>query len=115
MYFVPIVLALGGIALGVVGYLGLTERLPRNRYSGVRTPATMRGDRAFRVGNKVAGPPTLAGGVVGLAGAILAWAMPTDGGLLTVVIVGTAVMLTLTIVGGVRGARAAAEVTDPDS
>ncbi|MFI6599628.1 SdpI family protein [Nonomuraea sp. NPDC050536] len=110
----PLVLVLGGLALGVVGYLGLAGRLPRNNVAGVRTAATMRSDTAFRVANKVAGVPALAGGGVGLAGAVTAWLLPTDEGVFLAVIVAVAGMLALTVTGAVMGVRAATAVTDQE-
>ena len=58
------VLLLAGVALVVVGTLGWRGRLPRNRFAGVRTAATMRSPEAFAVANRVAGPPTVAAGAV---------------------------------------------------
>ncbi|GAA3463625.1 hypothetical protein GCM10018963_56380 [Saccharothrix longispora] len=49
-------LAAGGPSSAVVGCLGMAERLPCNRFAGVRTPATMRGDAAFKAADKAAGP-----------------------------------------------------------
>ncbi|MEV0237279.1 SdpI family protein [Nonomuraea sp. NPDC050786] len=106
MDVLPLLLVFTGLAAGVVGCLGLAERLPRNNVAGVRTPSTMRSDRAFRVANKAAGVPTLTGGGVALAGAVAAWLLPTEEGALTAVIVAVAGMLALTILGGVMGVRA---------
>ncbi|WP_447004276.1 SdpI family protein [Saccharothrix isguenensis] len=114
MDFLPLVLVVGGVALGVVGYLSLTERLPRNGYAGVRTPSTMRSDTAFRVGNKAAGLPTLVGGIVALAGAVVGWSMPTGEALLVVVMVATIAMLALVVAGGVLGVRAARAVGEEE-
>ena len=68
--FVPLVL---GLVVATVGVLGFLERLPRNRFGGVRTPATLRDDETFRVGNKVAGLPIAVGGAVGILGGRWAW------------------------------------------
>ncbi|MGP3913014.1 SdpI family protein [Nonomuraea sp. 10N515B] len=103
MDVLPPLLVFEGLAAGIVGCLGLAGRLPRNNVAGVRTPSTMRSETAFRVANKAAGVPTLTGGGVALAGAVAAWLLPTDEGVLTVVIVAAIGMLTLTILGGVMG------------
>ena len=108
------VLALGGVTIGVVGYLGLVERLPRNRFAGLRTPGTLRSDAAFRVANKAAGGPTIIGGAVAVVGAVVAWFMPTDGALLAVVIGTSVAMLPPMIVGVLRGAAAAKAVPDQE-
>jgi hypothetical protein len=55
------------VALVAVGVAGLAERLPRNRWIGVRSPAVQRSDEAWRVGHRAggaalvaaAGPPLL--------------------------------------------------------
>lgn len=109
------VLALGGVVVGVVGYLGLAERLPRNRFAGLRTPTTMRSDAAFRAANKAAGVPTIIGGIIPLVGGIVAWFMPSDGALLAVVIVASVAMLPPMLVGVLRGVNAAQAVPDPES
>jgi hypothetical protein len=110
---VSLVPLLGGLLVAVVGFLGLTESLPRNRFGGVRTSATMRDDEAFRVGNKVAGLPTMVGGLVGVLGGGVAFLMPGTGGLLASVIIGVTGMLAITFAAGVLGHRAAASLPDP--
>jgi SdpI/YfhL protein family len=103
-------LVLMGLALLAVAVLGLRRRLPRNRWIGVRTPASLRSDAAFAVANQVAAAPLGAAGAVALAGgtALLAGA---GGGLgwvlLAVSLVGAVV---LAGVGGVAGDRAAGAV-----
>src|SRR5262245_1207162 len=99
---VPLVVGLG---IGAVGALGWRERLPRNRFAGVRTPATLRSDAAFRVANKVAGLPVLVAGAVGaLSGAVaLAAGM-------VVALVGLFGMVAIAVAGGILGHRAAAAV-----
>lgn len=110
MTLLPLVPLVGGVALLVVGALGLTGRLPRNRYAGVRTAATLRSEEAFRLGNKVAGLPTIAAGAIGVLGAGAGWL--TDPLLAT--ILSAAGLLTLTVAGGVLGSKAAAAVPDPE-
>ncbi|MCE6999351.1 SdpI family protein [Saccharothrix sp. S26] len=101
-----LVLGFGGLVVGLVGYLGLTERLPRNRFVGLRTPATMRSDATFRAANKAAGPPTIIGGVIGVVGAVVAWFVPNDGALLAAVLVTSIGMMPPMVVGMLRGLRA---------
>ncbi|MBB6347460.1 hypothetical protein FHU36_004005 [Nonomuraea muscovyensis] len=113
MDVLPPLLVFAGLAAGIVGCLGLAGRLPRNNIAGVRTPTTMRSDTAFRA-NKAAGVPPLTGGGVALTGAVAAWLLPTDEGVLTVVIVAAIGMLALTILGGVTGVRAAKAVPDQE-
>ncbi|GAA4421339.1 SdpI family protein [Actinokineospora soli] len=110
MTLLPLLPLVAGAALLVVGFLGFTGRLPRNRYAGVRTAATLRSDEAFRVGNKVAGLPTVAAGAIGVLGATAGW--------LTNPLLGTVLalagLLTLTVAGGVLGTKAAAAVPEPE-
>jgi SdpI/YfhL protein family len=102
---VPLVV---GLAIAVVGVLGLRERLPRNRFGGVRTPATMRTDRAFRVANKVAGLPLAVAGAVG-AGSGLVGLLGVS---LVVAGVGFAGMAGIALAGGILGHRAAEALPD---
>jgi hypothetical protein len=102
---VPLVV---GLIIAVVGVLGACERLPRNRFGGVRTPATMRTDRTFLVANKVAGlPVAVAGGVGALSGAV-----GLLGTSLVVAGVGFVGMVGIALGGGILGHRAAEAVPD---
>jgi SdpI/YfhL protein family len=103
-------LVLAGVALLAIAVLGLRRRLPRNRWVGVRTAATLRSNAAFAVANQVAAAPLGAAGAVAAAGGVallagadgtLAWA------LLAVSAAGATV---LAGVGGVAGDRAASAV-----
>jgi SdpI/YhfL family protein len=108
--FVPLVV---GLIVAAVGVLGLLERLPRNRFGGVRTPATLRDDETFRVGNKVAGLPIAVGGAVGILGGVVALLMT---GAAAIVVTVLAVLGTVLIAaaGGVLGHRAAEAVPAPE-
>lgn len=110
MTLLPLAPLVAGLSLLVVGLLGFTERLPRNRYAGVRTASTLRDDDAFRVGNKVAGLPIAVAGVVGVLGAVVGWLMPSPVLACALALVG---LLAITVAGGLLGARAAAAVPEP--
>ncbi|MGH3879957.1 MAG: SdpI family protein [Actinophytocola sp.] len=101
---VPLVV---GLVVAAVGVLGWLERLPRNRFAGVRTPATLRGDRAFRLANKVAGPPLTAAGLVGVVSGAMGLAAGT-----VVVLVGLVGMVAIAVAGGVLGHRSAQALPD---
>jgi hypothetical protein len=107
--FVPLVV---GLVVAIVGTLGFLERLPRNRFGGVRTPATMRDDETFRVGNKVAGLPIAVGGAVGIVGGAISLAMTGAAAVVVMVIalLGTAA---IAAAGGILGHRAAEAVPAP--
>ncbi len=108
---VPIVL---GVFVGWGGFLGFREKLPRERGAGVRTAATMRSEEAFRLGNKVAGLPTLTGGVIAVLAGVAALFMPDTFGLLLASFVGVVGMIALVAAGGMLGNRAAATVPEPE-
>ncbi len=107
-----VVLLGAGAALLTVGLLGWRGRLPRNRFAGIRTPATLRSDTAFAAANRVAAPPVLAAGAIcATAGAL---ALGADGALLTVIVaVAGAGTVALLIAGGLLGHRVAAAVQSP--
>lgn len=106
-----VLLAAGG-GLITVGLLGWRQRLPRNRFAGVRTPATLRSDAAFVAANRVAAPPVLAAGAVCAAGGGLA--LGADGPAL-IMIVGVAGIgaVGLLLAGGLLGHRVAAAIPSP--
>jgi hypothetical protein len=91
-----------GLGVGVVGVLGWLERLPRNRFFGVRTQATLRDERTFRMANKIAGPPLAVAGVVGMVGGAVGLAAGY-----VIALIGLAGMVAIAIAGGVLGHRAA--------
>jgi hypothetical protein len=109
---VPIVL---GVLVGWGGFLGWREKLPRDRGAGVRTAATMRSDEAFRVGNKVAGLPTLVGGLIGVVGGVAGLLMPDTGGLIVATVVGLIGLFALLAGGAVLGNQAASTVPEPSN
>ncbi len=101
---------LAGAGLLAVAVLGARSRLPRNRWAGVRTAATLRTDETFTLANRVAALPVGAAGAVAAVGgaALLAGA---DGPLAWVVLAISAVgAVVLAGVGGMIGDRAAAAV-----
>jgi uncharacterized membrane protein len=109
MLAVPAILLIAaGLAVATVGLLGLTGRLPRNRFAGVRTSATLRDEESFRLANRVAGLPTGVAGAVGMLAGLAGALAPTAGGRLVSVIIGVVGLLAITVGAGVLGHRAAA-------
>ncbi|MTD56171.1 SdpI family protein [Amycolatopsis pithecellobii] len=110
------VLALIPVVLGLMvawgGLLGWREKLS-DRGAGVRTDATLRSDEAFRVGNKVAGLPTIVAGVVGIFAGVAGLVMPTTAGTIVAAVVGLVGMFALVAAGGMLGHRAALAVPEP--
>ena len=101
-----------GRVVATVGVLGFLERLPRNRFGGVRTPATLRDAETFRVGNKVAGLPIAVGGGVGVLGGAVALAM-TGAAAIVVAVLALLGALAIAAAGGVLGHRAAEAMPEP--
>ncbi|ALG14412.1 SdpI family protein [Kibdelosporangium phytohabitans] len=107
-----IALAVGGLAVAVTGLLGFRERLPLNRYAGVRTTASMRDADTFRVANKVAGLPFVVAGLIGVLGGILLLVLQSGG--LVAVLVSAGGMLVIAGAGGLLGHKAALAVPEPE-
>ncbi len=61
-------LLLTGLALVTVAALGARARLPRNRFAGVRTRASLHSGPAFVAANRVAAPLLGAAGAIALVG-----------------------------------------------
>ncbi|HKS51293.1 MAG TPA: SdpI family protein [Pseudonocardiaceae bacterium] len=101
-----VVLVIAGVALLTVGLLGWRQRLPRNRFAGIRTPATLRSDAAFIVANRVAAPPVLAAGALCAVGGGLVLGS-TGPALMMIVSVTGAGVVGLLLAGGLLGHRAA--------
>lgn len=108
-----IVLALAGLAIGTVGFLGWRGALRRNPFAGVRTRATMRDDETFRLANQVGGLPMLVAGLVGVVGGVVAFGMPSGTGTVIAVLIGVAGMIGMSLAGGLLGHRAAAAMPEP--
>jgi uncharacterized membrane protein len=102
-----VVLAVAGLGLAVIGYLGWRVRLPRNRFAGVRTPTAMRSDDTFRVANQVAGVPVMVAGLVGVFGGVAAFFLPSAAATVTTLVIVVLGMGGLAVAGGVLGNRAA--------
>ena len=102
----PIAVVVAGVLVALSGVLGWIGKLPRNRLAGVRTASTMRSERAFAVGNRVAGPAITLGGLAAVVAGLLGIFLPVgeaDGTILA----GVLLMAVLAIVGGILGSRAA--------
>jgi hypothetical protein len=107
---VPVVL---GLLVGFGGFLGFRERLTREGGTGVRTEAALRSEEAFKLANRVAALPTMAGGAIAVLTGLAGLAMPTTGGLVSAALAGVLAMVLLVMGGGVLGNRAALTVPAP--
>jgi uncharacterized membrane protein len=107
-----VILLVASAGLLTVGLLGWRRWLPRNRFAGIRTPATLRSEAAFRAANRVAAPPVVAAGSVCAVGAALAFG--TSGSVLAVIVgVTGAGAVGLLLAGGLLGHRVAAAMPPP--
>ncbi|MDL9936582.1 SdpI family protein [Gordonia sp. ABSL1-1] len=101
------------IVLAVVwsttGILGLTGRLQRNRWIGVRADETMRSAAGFTLANRVAGPGLLGASLILVLGAVLTVAISGWFSLLCAVVALTAALAVVGVVSGL-GVRAAATI-----
>jgi uncharacterized membrane protein len=109
----PVVLGLVGVFLALIGYLGLTGKLPRNRYVGVRTAPAMRDDEAFHLANRVAGLPNLVAALVAVGAGTAAVVDPDAA--LTVGLVGMVGAVAITIAATAAGHRAAETMPVPEA
>lgn len=113
MLLIAAVPILAGLLIATVGYLGLRQRLTRNRFFGVRTAATLRDEETFRLANRVAGLPTLVAGLVGVLAGIAAAFVADPGARIAIVIIGLIGLLTIAMAGGALGHRAALALPEP--
>ncbi|HET9139707.1 SdpI family protein [Actinophytocola sp.] len=105
---------LTGLLVAVVGLRATRQRLPRNRFAGVRTAASMRSDEAFRLANRVAGPPTMVAGLVGVVAGTAALLLPGTAAPLACALLGLAGMVAIATGAGVLGHRAALALPEPE-
>ncbi len=57
------IIAVGGMVLIILGWMGLTGRLPRNGIAGIRTPYTMKSDQHWYAAHRNGAPILIFGGV----------------------------------------------------
>lgn len=108
-----VVQALVGGTFVTIGALGLRGRLPRNRFFGVRTKASMRDDEAFALANRVGGVPNVAAGVVALVCAVAVLFAPTAVSAVVIALIGLIGAVAVGLAGGLLGHRAAAAMPEP--
>ncbi|MDG3009798.1 SdpI family protein [Rhodococcus sp. D2-41] len=113
MLIVAVLFLIAAVALGGISVVALSGRLPRNRYLGVRTPATLRDEQTFRLANRVAAPTMAAGAFVLLLGGLGALLFSTVAGIVAVVVCLVAALV-IAGIGGALGARAAESLPTPD-
>ncbi|MEU2090789.1 SdpI family protein [Nocardia beijingensis] len=111
MFVVALVLFVLAVVAVATGALGLTGRLPRNRFFGVHTEAALSTDETFRVANRVAAPTSIAAGALLFAGGLVGLA--ADGFIALAVAACAAVVALFTLGAGANAAAQAAEAIAP--
>lgn len=111
MFVVALALFVLGLVALATGALGLSGRLPRNRFVGVHTEAALSDDETFRIANRVAAPTSLAAGALLFAGGLVVLAAGGFAALL--VAAGVAVLALFTLGAGANAAAAKAEAIAP--
>ncbi|RJO76850.1 SdpI family protein [Nocardia panacis] len=106
MFVVALVLfVLAAVAIAT-GLLGLTGRLPRNRFVGVHTEAALASVESFRLANRVAAPTSVAAGALLFAGGLVTYVASGPLALAVPIVVG--VLAVFTLGSGANAAAAAA-------
>jgi hypothetical protein len=109
-----VVLLLLAALSGTVGVRGRTGALSRDGRMGVRTPASMAGDEAFGVANRVAAPVAIGAAAIAAVLAVLILVLPVSSvGALILFVVALTVVFALLLVAGALGDRAARHVPIP--
>jgi SdpI/YfhL protein family len=104
-----IVIVLGAVAVLVVANMGARGTLPRQYWAGIRLPATLRSDEAWRAAHVAAAPMMRAGGIIALiagAGTIVA-ALAAPPLAFWLVIIAAAALLGFILAASVPAVRAA--------
>ncbi|WP_227997614.1 SdpI family protein [Nocardia australiensis] len=96
MFVVALVLFVLAMVAVATGVLGLTGRLPRNRFVGVHTEAALHSDETFRIANRVAAPTSVAAGALLFASGLIALA---SGGIVALVVAVVAALIALFTLG----------------
>jgi hypothetical protein len=109
------ILVLAGLALLLLGWLGLRGQLPLNRYVGIRTAATLRSEDAFEIGNRAAAPAILAAGAIGSLSGLALPFLPSFSSVMLVATIGLIGGFALMTAGGVIGNRVAEAMPERSS
>lgn len=100
------------VALGAVAAAALAGSLPRNRWLGLRTDATLRDDATFRAANRVAAPAQLGAAAVLLLGALGGLLLDGGAALFVVITAPAAAVVLMAMSAGI--AQRVATAMEPD-
>ena len=109
--FLGVVLLLAGLLLLTTAGLGARGTLPRNRFVGIKTAATLASDSAFRSAHKAAAVPLAAAGAVAAVPGVVLLTGPSAALAWTLVAIGVLGLLVFAGLAGTVGDRAAAAAT----
>lgn len=109
-----ILLLVLAVYLGALSAAALLGKLPRNRWVGIRTEATLRDDDTFRVANQVAAPTQIAAAAALLLGGLASFKLDGVAGVI-VIVVAIIAGLALMVIGASTGIRTAAAMPAPDT
>lgn len=112
--FLAVFLAVGGLVLIEAGRRASAGRLRRNPMVGIRTTLTLNSDTAWEAANRAGGRLLSVAGLGPLVTGPLLLTHPTNGGGLTIVVVGLGWMLAWILAAGVVGTRAAEAALDAE-
>ena len=112
MWIALAMVLVAGIAIVVIGWMGLTGSLPRNGFAGVRTRFTKSSDAAWEATHRAAGPYLVFGGIAAIMVALAflpftAAGKVSTGIAATAVLVAAIVLVLTAIAGGLLGVRSA--------
>ncbi|MFI9507077.1 SdpI family protein [Nocardia sp. NPDC052566] len=111
MFVVALVLLVLAVVAIATGVLGLTGRLPRNRFVGVHTEAALASDQTFRIANRVAAPTSVAAGALLFAGGLVL--LSASGVVAVALTAGVALVALFTLGAGANAAAAAVDRLAP--
>ncbi len=99
------------VVVGAVAVVALAGRLPRNRWLGLQTDATLRDDATFAAANRVAAPSQLGAALVLLLGALGGLAL--DGGAALFAVIAAPVVALVALGAGAGIAQRVAAAMEP--
>ncbi len=107
MVIVAVLLIVGGVLVGWLGWLGRNGRLTRNAWAGIRTRTTMQSDGTWTAAHRAGGGWIIVGGIVMIATGVAMLLTDDDTTASIVALVGTFGLFVLVLIGGWLGQQAA--------
>jgi uncharacterized membrane protein len=106
-----LVLTIAGAIIGIVAWLGARGRLPRNCIAGMRTPATLASDEAWKAAHRASAWALAVAAVVSVScGLWLLIARPSEDSARVTTTIAFGAVLIVAVVGGVQAHVVAKDV-----